>query len=570
MHTDFLSHIKNNDIIDLSKEAANGEFSAKILDLFSQEIGKPAPALNLLLKCIVILPPSIDTTALTATFLAKTTGSTTSQALGLMILGTAASGNLNTMKLAFAQLESMGINCKDLRDPLQENQTALHLACANGHVEMAEFLIGKGFSVNARDQDGNTPLHIAAGGTHAGLVQLLVAKGGNVHERNDKGRTPVFMAANPEVFAILMQNGVNVRVYDKDGRSPLHQAFRSQNQTIINLLLQNQASLIDFDGFMFLPCHYRQPEIRNPIHLELIKLAVEVRDRNESAFTNRLNSWACLNDDDFNNLISTAFASPALVKALRACGFEKERNYRIYNLPGDKSHLLSFCLPEQQTQFLRDLPQIEKDRVLNSKIHTGPKQYKTPVEILNRLDQSSNLLFLNDQTVAIFRNIPPLAIALLAQESQYRAILNRLVHVMDKEQMAVFFPQLPPQEWLEQYRKLDLELRDFVNTYSAPEQLQLLTEKDITIGELEDVETKLQEIGLINPENLENINDQIMACSSRFVALRLSFSTFALSFENPYLDKQRAALAPLIQSIEIKINDLAHRMNLLKDTQDTF
>ncbi|CAI7894107.1 unnamed protein product, partial [Closterium sp. NIES-54] len=43
-----------------------------------------------------------------------------------------------------------------------EGRTALHMAAANGHTEIARLLIQRGAPVNAVNRQGNTPLHWAA------------------------------------------------------------------------------------------------------------------------------------------------------------------------------------------------------------------------------------------------------------------------------------------------------------------------------------------------------------------------------------------------------------------------
>jgi len=59
----------------------------------------------------------------------------------------------------------------------EDGFTPLHLAAANGHKGMVEFLLTTKAEVNSTDNAGSTPLHQAAAaeGEHSDLVELLLA-----------------------------------------------------------------------------------------------------------------------------------------------------------------------------------------------------------------------------------------------------------------------------------------------------------------------------------------------------------------------------------------------------------
>jgi ankyrin repeat protein len=58
--------------------------------------------------------------------------------------------------------------------------TALHWASANGHEDVARFLLANKANINARTNDGHTPLHWAAWNGHKELAKLLLTNKADV------------------------------------------------------------------------------------------------------------------------------------------------------------------------------------------------------------------------------------------------------------------------------------------------------------------------------------------------------------------------------------------------------
>ncbi len=77
-----------------------------------------------------------------------------------------------------------------------DSATPLHHCVAKNHLELTNFLIGKGANVNAAKNDGVTPLHIAAAMGHTEIARVLVENGAEIDKADKKGRTPVGLAEN--------------------------------------------------------------------------------------------------------------------------------------------------------------------------------------------------------------------------------------------------------------------------------------------------------------------------------------------------------------------------------------
>lgn len=52
----------------------------------------------------------------------------------------------------------------DINACTNENQTALHIAVFQGHLDIVERLVGYGAQLNIQDSNGSTPLHLALTG----------------------------------------------------------------------------------------------------------------------------------------------------------------------------------------------------------------------------------------------------------------------------------------------------------------------------------------------------------------------------------------------------------------------
>jgi len=69
-------------------------------------------------------------------------------------------------------------DCVDIEMGDYDGRTPIHLACSEGHISIAEFLIDAGLkNVNPIDRWGNTPLDDARRGGFDNLVTYLKEKG---------------------------------------------------------------------------------------------------------------------------------------------------------------------------------------------------------------------------------------------------------------------------------------------------------------------------------------------------------------------------------------------------------
>jgi len=111
---------------------------------------------------------------------------------------------------------------KDVNMTTGSGASALLIAAAGGHREIAEYLIDQGADVDATvtktfEKDGRTffagttPLLAALGHKHPEVGHMLVQNGADVNKSDINGTTPLFAAAqnDAEIVAILLQAGAN-------------------------------------------------------------------------------------------------------------------------------------------------------------------------------------------------------------------------------------------------------------------------------------------------------------------------------------------------------------------------
>ncbi|KAK0739430.1 ankyrin repeat-containing domain protein [Apiosordaria backusii] len=113
--------------------------------------------------------------------------------------------------------------------------TSLHMASANGHVEIIEYILSQFTSapkeqkqafLDATNEFGNTGLHWAALNGHLPVVKLLVDNGASVALANDKNYIPLDLASFGEKIDVVDYFLKEVREMEaKNGEEGLGEAM---------------------------------------------------------------------------------------------------------------------------------------------------------------------------------------------------------------------------------------------------------------------------------------------------------------------------------------------------------
>ncbi|XP_056195449.1 ankyrin repeat domain-containing protein 26-like isoform X2 [Falco biarmicus] len=121
----------------------------------------------------------------------------------------------------------------------------LHRAAASGDLGQVRQGLKK-YSIDERDKAERTPLHLASANGHVNVVTYLVENNCKLNLTDGDNRSPLMKAVQchqEECVAILLEHGANPHLADADGNTALHLAVRCPNTTVAGLLLEYNANI---------------------------------------------------------------------------------------------------------------------------------------------------------------------------------------------------------------------------------------------------------------------------------------------------------------------------------------
>jgi ankyrin repeat protein len=120
------------------------------------------------------------------------------------------------------------------------------LAAFLGHLEVVQYLAGRGADINAAATNGSgyNALTGAVTSGHAAVVQWLLEHGANANYRYSAGYSPLLTAAangRLDIAKLLLAHGADPQATSTDGKSPLSLA-RERNHPEVAALIQARAA----------------------------------------------------------------------------------------------------------------------------------------------------------------------------------------------------------------------------------------------------------------------------------------------------------------------------------------
>ncbi len=170
-----------------------------------------------------------------------------------------------------------------------EESTALDVAAIYGHVEVAEYLLKKGAALDHADVNGLTPLHFAAYNIQPEVAALLIERGADVGAATVNGSTPLHGAAyNGDVatMTLLLENGADVNVRNGGGYTPVLSGTAANAELdAVELLVEHGADVYDREHRGSTTLMFAAAAGRLDVVRYLIDAGVSLRARNDSQWT---------------------------------------------------------------------------------------------------------------------------------------------------------------------------------------------------------------------------------------------------------------------------------------------
>ncbi|CAF3986350.1 unnamed protein product [Adineta steineri] len=137
-------------------------------------------------------------------------------------------------------IQNKMIICEDCDD---EFKTSLHLAAAQGHDEIVQFLINQGANVCSCDMNDSTSLHEAAAHNRYHCVKILLTHQAPINQFDGKHYTPLHRASQHghwKIVRLLLNSNANVSLINCDGYNSLEVAILNNHQLTVQEFLKHK------------------------------------------------------------------------------------------------------------------------------------------------------------------------------------------------------------------------------------------------------------------------------------------------------------------------------------------
>ncbi|XP_028403348.1 uncharacterized protein LOC114526043 isoform X2 [Dendronephthya gigantea] len=111
--------------------------------------------------------------------------------------------------ISFFQADNTFINSKEVGS----GNTALHMACRQGHFELVHYLLEHGADIDATNNMNCTPFFAAVGSKQREIAELLIEWGANIYKKNNSGKNAFDIISNEGFIAHLLDKDKKMRSF---------------------------------------------------------------------------------------------------------------------------------------------------------------------------------------------------------------------------------------------------------------------------------------------------------------------------------------------------------------------
>ena len=131
-------------------------------------------------------------------------------------------------------------------------ENAIHFACFTGELAKVRYLLSLRISFMMRDEGDNSPLEVACAFGHVEVAEALLARGADFRHINRlEGQTCLHFSARwgrDDIISLLIARHADLEARDLHSRTPLHGAIISFKRSATNLLIAAGANINAADG----------------------------------------------------------------------------------------------------------------------------------------------------------------------------------------------------------------------------------------------------------------------------------------------------------------------------------
>ncbi|CAB0043965.1 unnamed protein product, partial [Trichogramma brassicae] len=271
----------------------------------------------------------------------------------------------------------------------QDGSTPLHYICEKvDDDDLAKMLFkfcdenNRRLRLDVQNKLGNTPLHEAVEcGDKKVVVELLLRRGPSPNLANAKGSTPLHIISNNDdsqglaelFFKICDDLGQTVWVdaRDKEGNTPLHEAFIHRNRQLVELLVKRGADLniANNDGSTFLHLISKYIDDEDD---ELVELFFEIWDERQQ--TAQIDAR-----DKSGNVplhLALEYHNNKLVELLLRRGADQSL---ANNYGGTPLHLISNYIDDEDDELVELFFEIWDERQQTARVDVQDEEGNTPL-----------------------------------------------------------------------------------------------------------------------------------------------------------------------------------------------